>query len=447
MNGLQELILDIVPAVLIPVLIAAIMGIGATIWAWRKEVDRRIMVLFIGTIGFLLFVFVILGGSFALSYSSLMPKMLGRATETTTILVADFDGPSSEIYELSAILRDVLRARLDEDSTIGLEPLGRSISEVAGRDEARRTAILKSEGVIVWGWYAVSESVLLHFNVELLGFRDQGYFPRMLVDVRGEVNEPVTSGWGDYTLQGRIASELSELIVGVACYSDEDWPCAKESLDTIIGGYEGSILKLNNPEALYVLRGGAHYFDDQFDESVIDLEHALELNPKSAVAHYTLGYAYMNGPEPEYNEAENHFLRAIAENENYAEAYIGLAKVYSRQENYDQSITEFNKVEEIDSKIFMTFMVSDPDIGNAYYEIGLQAVRNGDFEAAKKNLSIAGILLTEEQEAESDLSYWLGFSWYKLGESGQAKVYLETYLSVGKNEELLESAELILQDL
>ena len=59
----------------------------------------------------------------------------------------------------------------------------------------------------------------------------------------------------------------------------------------------------------YTNRGAAHYEKAEFDRAIADLNQAIEINPKSALAHSNLGWTYEAlGDE---REAITHYRKAL----------------------------------------------------------------------------------------------------------------------------------------
>jgi Flp pilus assembly protein TadD len=71
--------------------------------------------------------------------------------------------------------------------------------------------------------------------------------------------------------------------------------------------------------------GILHYQQSRFDDALLELRRAIDINPNSATAHNYLGItASQKGRQ---QEAEKEILQAIAKNPSYADAHFNLAVV------------------------------------------------------------------------------------------------------------------------
>ena len=81
------------------------------------------------------------------------------------------------------------------------------------------------------------------------------------------------------------------------------------------------------------------------DEALSECEKALELDPRNARAHNTLGVAYEK--RNLMDEAVNSFREAVALNPNFAVAYNNLGLAYLKQDLFFEAISEFHTALEI----------------------------------------------------------------------------------------------------
>src|SRR5437762_13346916 len=78
-------------------------------------------------------------------------------------------------------------------------------------------------------------------------------------------------------------------------------------------------------EFMLTTLGIIHYRQSKFDDALVELTRAIEINPKSATAHNYLGItASQKGRQ---QEAEKEMLQAITEDPNYADAHFNLAVI------------------------------------------------------------------------------------------------------------------------
>ena len=71
--------------------------------------------------------------------------------------------------------------------------------------------------------------------------------------------------------------------------------------------------------------GVVQYRQSKFDEAIVQLNKAIEINPKSATAHNYLGIAASQ--KGRQKEAEKEILQALANNPDDADAHFNLAVI------------------------------------------------------------------------------------------------------------------------
>ncbi len=115
-----------------------------------------------------------------------------------------------------------------------------------------------------------------------------------------------------------------------------------------------------------------------YEESLADLVKAIELDPRSALAYYNIGFAHsdMKSYAPKYMEwAIDAFTKAIELDPEYSDAYYERAELYFNfGGNWDnESLADFTKAIEL-----------DPKYANAYNYLHRAIIRhrNGSYEAA-----------------------------------------------------------------
>jgi len=84
-----------------------------------------------------------------------------------------------------------------------------------------------------------------------------------------------------------------------------------------------------------------------FDQAILDINKAIELNPNDAMAYEIRGSAYQQG-KGNYDQAILDFSKAIELNPNDAGAYEIRGSAYQGKGNHDQAILDYTKAIEID---------------------------------------------------------------------------------------------------
>ena len=108
---------------------------------------------------------------------------------------------------------------------------------------------------------------------------------------------------------------------------------------------------------------------DDFDGALRACSKAMELNPKSTKARYTL--AYILERQGKFSEAEANLTEAIALDPNYTEAYYSLGLAFARQGKFDQAVSHWLEAVRL-----------DPNYIDAHYNLGQAMFRQGKFDEA-----------------------------------------------------------------
>ncbi len=97
-----------------------------------------------------------------------------------------------------------------------------------------------------------------------------------------------------------------------------------------------------------------HWFTVPFDSARLaqvraTIDHALSVAPELAEVHVALGYFYYHG-EREYDKALTAFRHAIELQPNHVQAREMIGYVYRRQGQWERSVTELAKVQQLDPR-------------------------------------------------------------------------------------------------
>jgi len=141
----------------------------------------------------------------------------------------------------------------------------------------------------------------------------------------------------------------------------------------------------------------------KFEEQLQSRKQIVKESPGSALAHYSLGNAYLGSPYHEKAIAE--FKSAIKLKPNYAEAYRGLGMAYNKSKNYEASIEAYKEAIKI-----------KPDFNDAYYGLGATY-----FDAKKYNEAAEAFkYVVEKQPDDIDAIEALGLANERLGRYSEA---------------------------
>ncbi len=129
---------------------------------------------------------------------------------------------------------------------------------------------------------------------------------------------------------------------------------------------------------------------DDFDGAMKASEKALEMNPKSTKARYTIAYILQH--QGKFAESETHLSEAISIDPNYAEAQYSLGVALAGQGKIDQAVAQWNKAIRL-----------DPNYVDAHYNLGQAMFRRGRFNEAVRHWSKVVELKPDDAGTHHDL--------------------------------------------
>lgn len=122
----------------------------------------------------------------------------------------------------------------------------------------------------------------------------------------------------------------------------------------------------NNPE-LYYRRANTFFFEDNYDEALMDIRLSLKLDSLNPLYHYSKGRYLMAGDTANALDAEESFKTAITLKPDFRDAKMELATIYLAKQKYAESeklLEEVNKAE--------------PAFADAYFYLGVIAREKKD---------------------------------------------------------------------
>jgi len=164
---------------------------------------------------------------------------------------------------------------------------------------------------------------------------------------------------------------------------------------------------------------------DDFAGAERQCKKALELNPKNATVHSTLGVALSR--QGKLDEAIRHFTEAVRLEPSYADAHYSLGQAMAHQEKFDDAIRHFSAVLRLKpdhaeahgylgSIMFARGMLKqatvhlseavrlDPNYADAHYNIGQVMFRQGKLDAAIRHFSQTVQLKPDDAQAHYKLA-------------------------------------------
>jgi GWxTD domain-containing protein len=160
-----------------------------------------------------------------------------------------------------------------------------------------------------------------------------------------------------------------------------------------------------DPEAIYRV-GISQLEEGDIENAINTFRKVLELDPRHAPSHSTLGYIYLRRENPELARAS--FTRALELDQDLAPAHNGLGLVLAAESRTrQQGLEEFRTAIRLDPdyldarfnlgkvllqmedssgarNYFQQVLDRDPDFGDIHYQFGLVASRQRDYETAER---------------------------------------------------------------
>jgi len=167
---------------------------------------------------------------------------------------------------------------------------------------------------------------------------------------------------------------------------------------------------------------------DDFAGAERQCKKALELNPKNATVHSTLGVALAR--QGKLDEAIRHFTKAVRLEPSYADAHYSLGQAMAQQGKFDDAIRHFSAVLRLKpdnaeahgylgSIMFARGMLKqaavhlseavrlDPNYADAHYNIGQVMFRQGKLDAAIRHFTRTVQLKPDDAQAHYKLALTL----------------------------------------
>jgi tetratricopeptide (TPR) repeat protein len=174
-----------------------------------------------------------------------------------------------------------------------------------------------------------------------------------------------------------------------------------------------------SPE-FHMLIGKGHLNLEQYDMALSELQAAAAADPKLPFVHFNLGLTYLKKQDYEHardeflkdaavepdlalnydelgdvyslmqqdGEAEKNYREALRRDQRLSNSYIGLAKIYQRQEKYAQALSAIDAAEKL-----------APNATNIHYLRGQTLLRMGRKEEGKKEMETSVRMDNERRAA------------------------------------------------
>jgi len=91
----------------------------------------------------------------------------------------------------------------------------------------------------------------------------------------------------------------------------------------------------------------AYLAKGDFDSAAAEMKQVIALDPRNEAMYYRLGLVYLQQKQPA--KAEDIFTQLLKINPNSADGHAGLAGALSDERRYEEALSEYKRVAEIDS--------------------------------------------------------------------------------------------------
>lgn len=262
------------------------------------------------------------------------------------VLLANFDGPEQASIRLSDIILQQLRT-----STKGYEdtlviPLKESISEQDGSPLAKTMGEKYHADLVIWGWYAVSNTdVLATIHVENLSNVQSALLPGSQM----YVPQTLVTDLDHYSFQRNLSKDMSSLVLfvmGAIRYDAKDYQAASELFSQSLEITEKDSLTENfivESSLIRVFRGNSYLFSQNYDSALDDYSQILD-SPYGYAAYSNRGVIYLFF-EQDYTKAVDEFTKAISldsSSESWA-LYNNRATAYMILGEKEKALEDFAK--------------------------------------------------------------------------------------------------------
>jgi len=237
------------------------------------------------------------------------------------------------------------------------------------------------------------------------------------------------------------------------------------------GDYEGAIADCSQAmalgsedDAVYRMRGVAHYEKGVVDQAISDLDQAIALNAGNAESYYSRALAHAR--QGNWDQVLADLNDSLALDVSNPDAYARRGTVYARQGAVEEAMADFNQAIALDPQHAMAYdnrgMVNlqqgdheqaiadftkaialDPQDATAYYNRGVVYFDQGNLQQAIADFTQA----IEVNSHEVLARYNRGIAYKKLGDKERARSDFEEVLALSQDPNMRGLAEERLREL
>lgn len=213
-------------------------------------------------------------------------------------------------------------------------------------------------------------------------------------------------------------------------------------------------------DGLCIGLGSAYASKGKYNLAIQNLEQAIRVNPKDALAHNNLGNVYVSASQYDYQQAITQYEKAIRLKPDFGDAYYNQARVYLKQEEYALALKYFDKALKLQPNLANAYIgradvfFNDKDYVNAenynkavkeystaisiapenaqlYLIRGIAYQANKDYELAIKDFQ--QVISLKQYFAYADAYLGLATSYMELGDRLKEKDNYQKFYNLTKN--------------
>lgn len=166
----------------------------------------------------------------------------------------------------------------------------------------------------------------------------------------------------------------------------------------------------------YTNLSNAYFKQGEIDAAIQTAERAIELQPRSGVAHYNLGNIFAG--QGDFHTALGYFEQALRIYPNYADAHTNLGQLLAEKGDLQAGIERFRKAIEL-----------NPSLSRAHLNLGVALAKSGRIDEADAPLREAARLVPDSAEAR----FYLGSVYAAQGRYDEAARSFRETLQIDRN--------------
>lgn len=223
----------------------------------------------------------------------------------------------------------------------------------------------------------------------------------------------------EYASQGKFEEAKKEFNKALGIYKFDD--ASNKSLAVLKDVDKGII---SEDYAVGLFKGESYNFNGTFQQTIAELQKAIQINPNHVYAYASLGAIHFSLGE--YSQAISHYQKSIQINSDISDAYIGLGAVY-------QFLGQYQKAANYNQKAIAV----NPGDWSAYFGLGVNHLYLDKFREAIPYFQKSIQIIPKLAQAHRGI----GFANFSLGQYEEAREAFQKAKELFQSEENYEKTE------